>query len=358
MNETILVVDDTAANLEVMSELLTAKGFQVIVAEDGATGLELAGTCQPDLILLDIMMPEMDGFDTCQRLKELPHTREIPVLFMTARAEAGDKVRGFNLGAVDYITKPYQEEEVIARVVTHITLARQKRALEASLAERTRFMNIAAHDLRNPLTAIIGWSQLGELSTTPAEAQKIFTTIQCAANQIKAIIEDFLALQVLKSKGTEQSEQIDLGAIAGQVIQQNEGNAKRKRVSVTWRPAAQPALVRVNHNHMHQILTNYLSNAIKYSPENTTVTLGLTEEETAWRLTVKDQGPGIPADERGMLFIEFAKISNRPGEGEISTGLGLAIVKALAEAQRGAVGANFPAEGGSEFWVTIPKDAS
>ena len=358
MNETILVVDDTSANLEVMSELLTAKGFQVIVAEDGATCLELAGTCPPDLILLDIMMPEMDGFDTCLKLKQRPETRDIPVLFMTARADTGDKVRGFNLGAVDYITKPYQEEEVIARVVTHITLARQMRALETSLAERNRFMNIAAHDLRNPLTAIIGWSQLGELSQSPVEARNIFATIERAANQIKAIIEDFLALQVLKSKGTEQAERIDLGAIITQVIQQNAGNASRKRVSVSWQPPAQPALAHANPVHMHQILTNYLSNAIKYSPENTAVTLFATEHETAWKLTVKDQGPGIPADERGKLFLEFAKISNRPREGEISTGLGLSIVKALAVAQRGMAGADFPAEGGSEFWVAIPKQTT
>src|SRR5436190_9713477 len=151
MSETILIVDDTPANLGVLVETLGAAGYQLMVAEDGKEALTQTAQTQPDLILLDVMMPGIDGFETCQRLKAQPHTRDIPVLFMTALNETADKVKAFAAGGVDYITKPIEHEEAIARVRTHLALRRLQRELQAEVALKDKFMRIASHDLRNPL---------------------------------------------------------------------------------------------------------------------------------------------------------------------------------------------------------------
>lgn len=133
----ILVVDDTPANLAVTSEVLTDAGFEVAIAKDGERAIKQAERNLPNLILLDIMMPGIDGFETCRRLKASPITQEIPIIFMTALSDTTDKVMGFNLGGVDYITKPFQEAELLARVKTHLKLRHLTQNLEQQVAERT-----------------------------------------------------------------------------------------------------------------------------------------------------------------------------------------------------------------------------
>ena len=134
---TILIVDDVPNNISVLYETLTRSGYKVLVARDGKSAIEQAGLALPDLILLDVMMPGMDGFETCRRLKQTPATQAIPVLFMTALSETIDKVNGFNMGAVDYITKPFQLQEVLSRIHTHLTLRRLQQSMEQLVAERT-----------------------------------------------------------------------------------------------------------------------------------------------------------------------------------------------------------------------------
>ena len=151
MAATILIVDDTPANLNVLLQCLGDAGHRVLVAEDGEEALELLARAAPDLVLLDVMMPGIDGFETCRRLKADPAHADLPVIFMTALSETEQKLQGFAAGAVDYITKPIQHEEALARVSTHLELRRLQRRLTDELALKQRFMRIASHDLRNPL---------------------------------------------------------------------------------------------------------------------------------------------------------------------------------------------------------------
>src|SRR3954471_14359125 len=161
MSETILIVDDTPANLGVLVETLGAAGYQLMVAEDGEEALAQTAQTQPDLILLDVMMPGIDGFETCRRLKARAETCDVPVLFMTALSETADKVKAFAAGGVDYITKPIEHEEALARIRTHLALRRLQRELQEQVALKERFMRIAGHDLRNPLCLIL---MAGELA--------------------------------------------------------------------------------------------------------------------------------------------------------------------------------------------------
>ncbi len=354
MNETILLVDDTPTNLQVLVRFLAEMGYRALLAEDGTTAIEQAIHTNPDIILLDITMPGLDGFETCRRLKQLDPIKETPIIFMTARSDITDKLKGFNAGAVDYVTKPFQKEEVIARVNTQLTLLRQKRELQQMLEQRNRFMRMAAHDLRNPLSIITGWAELGLFSAADEENRKLLSSIAEAAKHMGAIIEDFLDLNVLQNQIAGGRSAFDLQPVIAQVVEQQGFAAKEKNIVLTLRLPQGALPAHGNVSHTHQILTNYLSNAVKYSPPQTETIISAARLESRWRVQVHDHGPGIAPHEREKLFVEFAKTSNKPTGGEKSTGLGLSIVKALAEAQGGRVGAEFPAEGGSVFWVEIP----
>jgi two-component system, sensor histidine kinase and response regulator len=354
MKETVLIVDDTPTNLQVLVRLLSDRGFITLVAEDGASAMELTLREKPDIILLDVMMPMVNGFETCRHLKERSETHDIPVIFMTARSELTDKMKGFEVGAVDYITKPFQKEEVIARVTTQLTLARQKRDLKSLAEQRGRFMRIAAHDLRNPLTVINAWSEIGSTSDDLSKMQKAFHSINTAAQLMEAIIDDFLALHIVQSQARDSLGSFDLKLVIEQVLEQQSFAAQSKQITLSSHLPTEPITPIGNLSHTHQILTNFVTNAVKYSPPQTQTVVSARLLGDQWRVEVRDQGPGIAPAERRRLFVEFAKISNKPTGGETSTRLGLAIVKALAEAQRGSVGAEFPPEGGSVFWLEIP----
>jgi len=356
---TVLIVDDTPTNLKVIGNFLAGAGYCVRVAEDGVDALEQVRHTKPDIILLDVMMPEKDGYATCRELKQLDITRDVPVLFMTARSETQDKVNGFKCGAMDYITKPYQEEEVLARIDTHLTLARQKQKLEEMLAERNRFMNIAAHDLRNPLTAIMGWTQIGIETAGPGNTRQVLLTIRQSAARMQGIIEDFLSLQVLKqNRASEVAHSFDLREAITKVIEQHDPAAKAKGIALTFHPASDIPRAFGTLAHTHQIVSNYISNAIKYSPPKSEILVSIRASHGCVRTEVLDQGPGVPISERSRLFAEFPRISNRPTGGETSTGLGLAIVRTLAEAQGGKAGADFTSDVGSTFWVELPAESS
>ncbi|RKZ93346.1 MAG: hypothetical protein DRR19_01485 [Candidatus Parabeggiatoa sp. nov. 1] len=157
---TLLIIDDLPDNIKVLRAFLSHAGFDVLIAGEGEEGLQATEHAHPDLILLDIMMPGMDGFEVCQRLKSQENTKYIPIIFLTALTEVADKMKGFKLGAADYITKPFQQEEVLARVNAHITLRKQQQLLQKRNLELDAFAHTVAHDLKNPLSAIVNLSDI------------------------------------------------------------------------------------------------------------------------------------------------------------------------------------------------------
>ena len=353
MSETILIVDDTPANLGVLVETLGAAGYQLMVAEDGEEALAQTAQTQPDLILLDVMMPGIDGFETCRRLKARAETRDVPVLFMTALSETADKVKAFAAGGVDYITKPLEHEEALARVRTHLALRRLQRELQDQVALKERFMRIAGHDLRNPLCLILMAGELARRQPgTPAATLKYLENIGEGAAQMRRIIDTFLDLRS-PQPGATGAGRIDLGLLACAVVRQHEHAAERKNITVVTEVPETMPLARCDAAHAYQMFTNLVSNALKFTPLGGRVTVRVSQADRRLRVEVADSGPGVPANERGHLFREHARLSPRPTAGEESNGLGLAIVKHLVESQGGTVGAEFPESGGSVFWCEL-----
>ncbi len=356
MAERVLIVDDTPANLGVLVETLSTAGYEIMVAEDGEEALAQVAHTLPDLILLDVMMPGIDGFETCRRLQAKPETKDIPVLFLTALSETTEKVKGFAAGARDYITKPLQHEEVLARVNAHLTIRRLQGRLAEQLAQRERFMRIAAHDLRNPLQIVLmGCEIAGQEANLTPMATKMVASAHRSATRMRNIIDTFLDVQRLHAvAGTGTLAAFDLAGLATEIVDQNRGFAERKQITLALELAPNLPPAHGEAGHAHQAVTNYVTNAIKYTPPGGRVTVRVGVMGAAVRVTVADSGPGVPMKERTELFKEFGRISNKPTGGEVSVGLGLSIVRLLVEAQKGKVGADFPATGGSEFWFELP----
>jgi two-component system, sensor histidine kinase and response regulator len=355
MPETILIVDDTPANLGVLVETLGDAGYQLMVAEDGEEALAQTAQTQPDLILLDVMMPGIDGFETCRRLKARASTRDVPVLFMTALNETADKVKAFGAGGVDYITKPIEHEEALARVRTHLALRRLRRELEQQLALKERFMKFAGHDLRSPLCLILMASDLArrQPAVNESSALKYIESITESATQMRRIIDTFLEIRVPSASGAANGR-VDLNLLATAVVRQHSHAAERKQIALTTELTEPLPTARCDAALAYQAFTNFTSNALKFTPLEGRVVVRTRANGDRVRVEVEDTGPGIPTAERNQLFSEQARLSPRPTGGEESNGLGLSIVKHLIESQSGTVGAEFPGEHGSIFWFELP----
>lgn len=359
MPETILIVDDTPANLGVLVETLGGAGYRLMVAEDGEEALAQTTQTQPDLILLDVMMPGIDGFETCRRLQAQPATQHVPVLFMTALNETADKVKAFAAGGVDYITKPIEHEEALARIRTHLALRRLRRELAEQLMLKERFMRFAGHDLRNPLCLILLSAEMARrqaLKDGTPDLSRHVDNIADSAAQMRRIVDTFLGLRPAGGSAGQATRRVDLNLLAEAVVRQHAPAAERKQIVVTTRLTEALPPARCDAALVYQAMANLASNALKFTPIGGGVIIATSRHGDGLRTEVHDTGPGIPEAERGQLFQEHARLSPRPTGGEESNGLGLAIVRHLIEAEGGTVGADFPAGGGSVFWFELPAD--
>ena len=349
---TVLIVDDTPANLSVLLQYLTDARHHVLVAEDGEEALKLVTHRTPDLILLDVMMPGINGFETCRKLKGLPHIAEVPVIFMTALTDTKEKVQGFEAGAVDYITKPIQHEEALARVSTHLTLRHFHRQRQEELALKQRFMRIASHDLRNPLCLTTFATAIARRKVNdPAAVLAQLDEVEAATHQMQDIIDTFLEL-----KTTSDGKPLQPLTLIEATVRQYHSVAAAKEQYLNLNPPETVLpLIHGTTSIVFQVTSNLISNALKFSPLGSAVEVKLAETtRSTVRVSIRDNGPGVPLAERDRLFQDNAQLSPRPTGGEESHGFGLSIARQLVEQIGGKIGVDFPVSGGSVFWTEWP----
>lgn len=368
----ILIVDDTPANVDVLQKTLELEGYNISVALNGEKALKIAPRLIPDLILLDIMMEGLDGFETCRRLKADGQTASVPIIFISARSDVHDVVEGFEHGGVDYIVKPFRTEEVLARVKTHLQLYSLKRQHERLIAElerkneelvrlnalKNKFLGIAAHDIRNPLSSIKGFSELMLLSgeTISAEDHKeMMQLINKSVNDLLLLVDDLLDISVIESGNLK----LDLGpgdmkALLEERVKINAGHARRKSITIHKDFPDDIGLTVFDRKRMAQVVDNLISNAIKYSPLGSNVYVSLAREDGWTRITVRDEGQGISAEDQKHLFTGFQKLGAQPTGGEKSTGLGLVIVKSIVDSHEGTIEVVSEVNKGSAFVVRLP----
>jgi len=362
---TILVVDDSLDSLKMLVEILQAEGCQVRPANCGSVALLAMASWLPDLVLLDIRMPEMDGLEVCRRLKADERTRDIPVIFLSAEADQHERVDGLRLGAVDFITKPFQREELLARIDTHLELWHLRQHLEAQVARRVedlerknealeRFTYTFSHDLKTPLVTIktfLGYLENdlgGKLSKRASEDLRF---IHCAADKMVELLNELLQLARIGYQEPPPSD-VPLREIVQDAISLLAGQIAQRGVDVAL--SLEPVWLYGNRSRLVEIFLNLLDNAVNFLGDqaNPRIEIGWEQSENGISLFVRDNGMGIPPRHLSKVFGLFEKLDpNTSG-----TGMGLALVRRIVEAHGGKIFAESDGLGqGSTFRFTLAK---
>lgn len=354
----VLVVDDETKNIQVVGSLLLRHGHEVIAASSGAEALEKLESAKPDLILLDLMMPGMTGFELCRILKDNPRTSDIPVIFLSAASDKALVVEGLAHGGVDYITKPFNSRELLSRIQLHTHLCNARRRLDRLVAEKSRLLEIVAHDLKNPLNGIQFAATMLAENPDPNDKNRaiLLESILDSTSRAFEIISTLLETKGLEEvKSALHLTPVDLAASVRAALRNFDQHLRSKELRLDFPEPEGAVMVLGEDRAILCCLENLISNAIKFSPGGASVRIHLHREETSGEFHIEDQGPGVRDDEICHLFEKFSRLSARPTGGEPSTGLGLHIVHELATAMRGDVGYCKSRLGGACFSLRLPK---
>ncbi len=410
----ILVVEDESYHIHVLLDILKPD-YRVSISKDGTDALRKAvSKSPPDLILLDIIMPGMSGYEVCTRLKADERTRDIPVIFISSLCEVKNIVRGFSLGGVDYVTKPFQTEEILARVRTHIAmremqirlknqnirllheigerekaekaLQQANEELEKRVAERTaeldtanrelavakekaesasraktEFLSRVSHELRTPMSPIIGMTDLLLMSETPdAQQREFLTAIRDSAAHLSTIIDDLIELTQLEAEDSESvCEAFDPEMLLESIMETLEFDAENKglQLSVFCDPEI-PDSLHGDPDRLEKILKKLVENAIKFTQKGSIRISAApgekNENELYLRFSVQDTGIGIPADKLQDLFGDFSQADGSSTREYDGLGMGLTLVKRMLTLMGGNLWAESEEGKGSTFHFSLP----
>lgn len=389
-NETnqVLIVDDIPENLQVLSNILYEKGIEISFATNGKQALETIAYNPPDLILLDISMPEMDGYEVCERLKKSPETIDIPVIFLTARTQTEDVIKGFEIGAVDYVTKPFNASELVSRVFTHLELKksrdiidRQNMELKELNATKDKFFSIVAHDLKNPFNTMMGFAELLLMNFERMEKEKVkkFHRLMYKASKNGFDLLENLLQWARAQTGRLQWEpsEIDMKILVSQNFDLLNSNAQNKNIALVSK-ITQPLTCFADGNMISTVLRNLISNAIKFSKPGGQIIVSAktftkivpvvtdeadeqedkpTEKEVEFaEITVSDKGVGMKEKDIKKLFRIDVHHTTPGTNEEQGTGLGLILCKEFVEKNGGSIRVESTFGKGSDFIFTIPRE--
>lgn len=386
----ILIVDDTPTNIDVLLEYLSEMGFNLSIAKSGERALEICQYNIPDLILLDVMMPGIDGFETCRRLKAETSTKNVPIIFMTALAETDDKVKGFKAGGVDYITKPIQQEELLARVTTHLQLQDLTNRLEQKVEERTAalnqayqqlerwdrikldFLRVMSHEFRTPINIISGNIELLQLrrpDLVEDEALKdIFDTIQDGNQWLVENLTSILDVTIVQNELTSLTKTtVNLAALIKEICRGFEVPLAKRHQNLKQVNLTTLASIDGDRKLLRKLFYHLIINAIKYTPDGGQIRISgkmyhPPNEPPMVEIVISDTGVGLDPNNLELIFEEFYRaepmVTYSSGKTKFKgggPGFGLAIAKGVVMAHGGQIwaeseGASF----GSNFYVRLP----
>ena len=360
----ILIVDDVVSNVLLLKILLTSEKFQVCTASNGNMCIEMAKKEKPDLILLDVMMPDISGFEAAVILKKDPETLDIPIIFLTALNNPSDLVKGFQVGANDFLTKPFNKEELVMRVMHQIQLVAAKRIivqqneeLKRTISNRDKMYSVIAHDLRSPMASIRMVLNLAVNVVSPdVVGDEIFGLLD-KANRESEETHDLLdnLLKWTKSQTGRLNvvyQDIDLDDIVPGAVDIFKMIAEMKKIDLKYIPAEEKLTVHGDNDMIKTILRNFLSNAIKFTPEGKAIEVFYKHEGDFARISVRDYGVGI-APERVESIFTKGETSYGTG-GEEGSGLGLQLCQDFARKNGGDAYVESVEGEGSVFSFTIP----
>lgn len=363
----VLIVDDVPKNIQVVANILQPQGYRLAFAQRGEVALELVNKNNFDLILLDIMMPGMDGFEVCEALKSDPRHKDIPVVFLTAKTETDDIVRGFRLGAVDYVTKPFNSEELLARVCTHLELKTSRERLAVANKElrklnatKDKFFSIIAHDLRNPIQSLLMSSELLHCNYEKLAEEKIrkyLSRFHDSANHIAELLEDLLEwARSQQGKLKYNPAEISIHSLAASTVNLLREHAEKKDIHLFSQVEEKTAAF-ADSNMILTVIRNLVSNAIKFTPGGGEVNILAENRGAEIKVTVADTGVGIEQKDADDLFRIDTQKTSKGTDGEKGTGLGLILCREFVEKNNGCIWVESEPGKGSRFMFTLPVKA-
>jgi signal transduction histidine kinase len=380
-NAHILIVDDIGENLQVLGNILSKEGFETSFALSGKLALSVVEDTLPDLILLDISMPGMDGFEVCRILKKEERTKSIPIIFLTAKTEIDNMVHGFSLGADDYVTKPFNTLELLARVRAHVELKKSRdliveqnkklskvveqlyknnEELNKLIASKDKFFSIIAHDLKGPvgnLNSFLNFMTSQYENISKEEFKKDLSLLENASQKIKDLLENLLTW-ARSQKGDIQykPENYSLTKLIQANMMLLESSAANKKISVINQvPEEMKGFF--DYQMITTVIRNLISNAIKYTKSNGQITISGKEKDGFVEICVEDNGVGMSKEVCENLFkIDVKHFSTEGTGGEKGTGLGLILCKEFVDKHLGEMLVESEIGKGSKFKFTIPKN--
>ncbi len=351
----LLIIDDQPANLQVLGSVLGSLGYEIIPAGDGPTALRRLNLRPPDLVLLDLLMPGMDGFEVCRRIRQQVEFAEMPIIFLSAADEKELVVRALEAGGVDYITKPFNQAELVRRVQTHLALKAARDNLKRLAEDKEELLGILAHDLKNHVGGMHMTAQIlrDRVPASEARLREMAANLATASGQTLIFLREFLANAASDHGFSLAPCSIDLNTVVTQAAAAYSETARQKEQKIQVNAGPDPLTVTADPGALRQIIDNLISNAIKFSPPKRSIQISTSAVDGTARLEVEDSGPGLTPADRERLFRRYTRLSARPTAGEPSTGLGLSIVRRLVEAMNGEVACETGALGGARFVVRL-----
>ncbi len=368
----IAIVDDEPRNLQLAGNLLRKRGYDIMFATSGRDALDAIPQALPDLVLLDIMMPDMDGLSVCAQMKQMEQIAEIPVIFLSARTEIHDMVRGFQAGAADYITKPFNADELLSRVATHVRLKRSReelvdanrrlhemnQALSEANAAKDKLFSIVAHDLRGPFISLIGISRIlvDDFNAMPRdEMEELMRQLHLASSQNLNLLDNLLQWARSRTENLRpQPERLHLEPCVRDVLQLFAHSASQKKIHL-HSDVADDLTVHADPNMLQTILRNLVSNAIKFTPEQGRVEVTANPDHNHIRVTVADTGIGVPDQARDKLFQPGLYYTTVGTAHERGSGIGLPLCREFIEQHGGTLTLDSKPGQGARFWFMLPK---
>ena len=354
-----MVIDDQPVNVEMVASILNRLGHEVISAGDGPAALQRLAERNPDIILLDTLMPGMDGFEVCRQIQAHPEWKNIPIIFLSAADDKDLIVRALELGGVDYITKPFNSAELSQRVQNHLMLKATCDRLRQLAEDKDELIGMVAHDLKNHLGGMHISARILRDQIKSSGDRRLFELCDNICNsgdRLLAFVQDILARAAAEHSDCSQPEPVNLSEAVSEVVKEHQDAATRKNLCI--RARLDQATVCTDRKALSQVFDNLLSNAVKFSPPNREISLAVRAAGKSAEFTIRDQGPGFTAKDKAEMFERYRPLSARPTGGEPSTGLGLSIVKKLVEEMKGELFCETAPGQGTAFTVRLPMTAS
>lgn len=361
----ILVVDDNETNRVLLQEMLELDGHRVVLATDGPGALARVAEEEPDLLLLDVNMPGMDGLEVCRRLRSDPVTASLPIILVTALADRSHRLNGIKAGANDYLTKPIDRADLLLRVHNalqmrrlHRDLARQYGQLQRLEQLRDSLVHMLVHDLRSPLTGVAVYLELATDRVRELGSPDLLADFESMGQSVRMLTD--MVSNVLDVSRFEADAMplrlvaVDLRSLVAEAIA-TLGRSRHATVHFAPPPSAVPAMA--DPDAIRRVIANLVGNALKFTPRGGVVVVEVGAGSVGPEVRVTDTGPGIPAEHHHRIFEKFGQVAGPDGPKIAASGLGLTFCKLAVEAHSGKIGLESEVGTGSTFWVSLPPQS-